>query len=262
MKIYVDAHVKRNGEGTKTAPYKSINEAAKVAVPGDEVLVFPGTYREYVNPVNGGTEDERITYRSVEPLKAVITGAEKVRYWKQYQDNVWVCRIKNSLFGDYNPYTTFVMGDWYFGPVNKHTGAVYMNDQQFYETSSLEDCIEAKVYARSWERKNSVYKWYTEQDEQSNETVIYANFQGKNPNDEDVEINVRREVFMPQETGINNITVSGFNINKAATTWAPPASYQDGMIGPPIGQKIGLLKIVILAIVDVPAFHLENIRIQ
>ena len=26
--------------------------------------------------------------------------------------------------------------------------------------------------------------------------------------------------------------MSGFNINKAATTWAPPAAYQDGMIGP------------------------------
>ena len=28
------------------------------------------------------------------------------------------------------------------------------------------------------------------------------------------------------------ITVSGFNVNKAATTWAPPAAYQDCMIGP------------------------------
>ena len=37
---------------------------------------------------------------------------------------------------------------------------------------------------------------------------------------------------MPSETGIGYITVSGFNINKAATTWAPPAAYQDGMIGP------------------------------
>lgn len=37
---------------------------------------------------------------------------------------------------------------------------------------------------------------------------------------------------MPSETGIGYITVSGFNINKAATTWAPPAAFQDGMIGP------------------------------
>ena len=38
--------------------------------------------------------------------------------------------------------------------------------------------------------------------------------------------------FMPSETGVGYITVSGFRIEKAATTWAPPAAYQDGMIGP------------------------------
>ena len=63
-------------------------------------------------------------------------------------------------------------------------------------------------------------------------TVIYGNFQGKDPNAENVEINVRRECFMPSETGIGYISVSGFNINKAATTWRAPAAYQDGMIGP------------------------------
>ena len=37
---------------------------------GDEVLVAPGVYREYVNPVNGGTgEDARIIYRSEVPLR-------------------------------------------------------------------------------------------------------------------------------------------------------------------------------------------------
>jgi hypothetical protein len=37
---------------------------------------------------------------------------------------------------------------------------------------------------------------------------------------------------MPSRTGVGYITFSGFNVNKAATTWAPPAAYQDGMIGP------------------------------
>ena len=68
--------------------------------------------------------------------------------------------------------------------------------------------------------------------QEDHQTVIYANFQGKNPNEEKVEINVRRNCFMPSKTGVNYITFSGFRVSKAATTWAPPAAYQDGMIGP------------------------------
>lgn len=232
MQIYVDINAGRNGNGTKEMPYKSISEAAAAARPGDEVLVAPGVYREYVDPARGGEKDAPIVYKSTEPLAAEITGAEEVKNWVQYQGNVWCVRIPNGIFGSYNPYTTFVMGDWYFGKVDKHTGQVFLNDRMLYETTTLEECIEGKVYEASWEPEYSVYKWYTEQDAEKNETIIYANFQGKNPNEENVEITVRRECFMPSRTGISYITVSGFTLDKAATTWAPPAAYQDGLIGP------------------------------
>ncbi|MBP3900739.1 MAG: right-handed parallel beta-helix repeat-containing protein, partial [Blautia sp.] len=163
---------------------------------------------------------------------AVITGAERITSWEHFRDNVWVCRIANSLFGSYNPYTTLVYGDWYFATPDKHTGCVYLNDRAFYETSTLDACIRGEVYECSWVPEESIYKWYTEQDEEKDETVIYANFQGKNPNEENVEINVRRECFFPSETGRGYITVSGFKVCKAATTWAPPAAFQDAMIGP------------------------------
>ena len=126
MKYYVDANAPKDGDGSVNRPFKRISEAAKVALPGDEVLVAPGIYREYVDPVHSGTEDARITYVSTTPLGAVITGAEQVKTWKHYQGNVWVCRIPNSVFGDYNPYTTLVYGDWYFATPNKHTGCVYL----------------------------------------------------------------------------------------------------------------------------------------
>lgn len=230
MIIYVDCAAPKNGNGSRETPFRHINDAAKVAMPGDEVLVAPGVYREYVDPVNPGTEDARIVYRSREPLGAVITGAEEMKDWKHYEGNVWVCRVDNGVFGSFNPYTALIGGDWYFAPVVRHAGAVYLNDRQLYETESLEECIRGEIYEPSWEQEWSVYKWYTEQD--GNETVIYANFQGKNPNEEQVEINVRRNCFLPSKTGVGYITVSGFNLNKAATTWAPPAAYQDGLIGP------------------------------
>ena len=230
MKIYVSASAYRDGDGTQARPFKHINDAAKVARPGDEVLVAPGVYREYVDPQNAGTEDARITYRSTEPLGAVITGAEVIKSWQPYEGNVWVARVANTLFGDYNPYTTYVYGDWYFAGKSKHTGCVYLNDKAMYEAGSIEECVKGEVYPCSWEPEASTYKWYAQQDGEY--TVLYGNFQGKNPNEENVEINVRRECFMPSKTGVGYITVSGFNINKAATTWAPPAAYQDGMIGP------------------------------
>lgn len=230
MKIYVNIAAGKEGDGSKNRPYRHINEAAKVALPGDEVIVAPGIYREYVDPVITGLEDARIVYRSEEHLGAVITGAEEAKGWTKYQGTVWTIRVNNGIFGDYNPYTTFIYGDWYFAPKIRHTGAVYLNDRQLYEAESLEDCIKGEIYKPSWEPQYSIYQWYTEQD--GNETVIYANFQDKDPNKEKVEINVRRNCFMPSQNGVNYITLSGFNINKAATTWAPPAAFQDGMIGP------------------------------
>ena len=230
MKIYVSAKAWREGDGSQARPFKHINDAAKIARPGDEVLVAPGIYREYVDPVNAGTEEAPITYRSTEPLGAVITGAEEIKSWLPYEGSVWMARIPNSLFGSYNPYTTYVYGDWYFAGRSKHTGCVYLNGKALYEADSLEACLKGEVYECSWEPEASVYKWYAQQE--GNETVLYANFQGADPNRENVEINVRRECFMPSKTGVNYITVSGFTVTQAATTWAPPAAYQDGMIGP------------------------------
>lgn len=232
MKYFVDANAFRDGDGSKERPFKRISDAAKIALPGDEVLVAPGIYREYVDPVNSGTEDARITYISTTPLGAVITGAEQVKTWEHYQGNVWVCRIPNSVFGDYNPYTTIVFGDWYFASPDRHTGCVFLNDKAMYEAATLEECIQGEVYEYSWAPEESIYKWYTEQDPEEDATIIYGNFQGLNPNEENVEITVRRRCFMPSKTGVGYITVRGFKIDKAATTWAPPAAFQDGMIGP------------------------------
>ncbi len=230
MIYYVNAAAPREGNGKKETPFRFINDAAKIACAGDEIVVAPGIYREYVNPVNAGTEDRRITYRSEEPLGAVITGAELLTGWKKVRGTTWTARVNNSIFGSFNPYTEVVCGDWYFSPTVRHTGAVFLNDLMMYEASSMKECEAGKPDACAWNQEDAKYLWYTEQD--GEETVLYANFHGKDPNKEKVEISVRRNCFMPDKTGIGYITVSGFLITKAATTWAPPAAYQDGMIGP------------------------------
>lgn len=230
MQIYVSVKAPRGGDGSRENPLRSLAEAAKLAQAGDEVIVAPGIYREYVDPVNAGTPEQRIVYRSEVKNGAVITGAEPVKNWVHWKGDVWMVRIPNGLFGDYNPYTTYVKGDWYNAIQPVHTGEIYLNDKSFYEAPRLEEVEAPTVYKGSWDQEATLYKWYTEQD--GDTTVIYANFQGADPNREDVEINVRRNCFYPSKSGVGYITLSGFKVTRAATQWAPPTAYQEGMIGP------------------------------
>lgn len=230
MRYYVNCNAFRDGDGSPARPFRRIDDAARVAVAGDEIVVAPGVYREKVTPRHAGRADAPIVYRSEEPLGAVITGAEPLSGWEKFKDDTWVRRVDNGLFGDYNPFATRVCGDWYFAPAIRHTGAVFLDDKMMYEADSLDDCLAGAADPCAWNAEESTWKWYSEQD--GNETVLYANFHGLDPNARKVEITARRNCFMPEENGVDYITVSGFDINKAATTWAPPAAYQDGMIGP------------------------------
>lgn len=232
MKYYVDVNAAQEGDGSRECPFRKIQEAALCAEPGDEVIVAPGIYREAVSPVNGGKEDARILYRSEVEKAAVITGAEPVKNWEIYEGSVWRARIPNAVFGDYNPYTTLIYGDWFVATMIAHTGDVYLNEKSMYEVTSMENVLHPEKSVTSWEPEFSVYTWYTEQDKEKDETLLYANFHGKNPNEENVEISVRKNCFYPEKEGVGYITLAGFTVRQAATQWAPPTAYQEGMIGP------------------------------
>jgi len=71
--------------------------------------------------------------------------------------------------------------------------------------------------------------WFAQVD--ASNTTIWAQFPRVNPNEQLVEINVRRTVFYPDQPGRNYITVRGFTMCHAATPWAPPTAEQIGLIG-------------------------------
>jgi len=71
--------------------------------------------------------------------------------------------------------------------------------------------------------------WFGQVD--ASNTVIWAQFKGVNPNEQLVEINVRKTVFYPDKPFVNYITIRGFTMRDAATPWAPPTAEQIGLIG-------------------------------
>ena len=71
-----------SGSGTESDPLKTISLAARLAMPGDVIIVHAGVYRELIVPPRGGNSDkERITYRAAEGEVAVIKGSEILKGW-------------------------------------------------------------------------------------------------------------------------------------------------------------------------------------
>jgi hypothetical protein len=239
-------HVAKNGSdqnpGTQQHPFLTISKAASVAMAGDTVIVHEGEYREWVKPKYKGLSNKRrITYQAAEGEKVVIKGSERIESWQHIEGNVWKVVLPNSFFGGYNPYELIVFGDWLVSiEEKKHLGEVYLNGMSFYEVSRYEDLIAPAVRTEvmdMWTQKivpvhnpeQTKYVWYTEVNDDN--TTIWANFQGADPNSELVEINVRRSCFYPVETGIDYITVRGFEMAHAATPWTPPTADQPGLLG-------------------------------
>jgi len=227
-------HVKKTGSdlnpGTEDKPFKTISKAASVAKPGDIVTVHEGIYREWVSPKYGGTSSQPIVYQAAEGENVVISGAEVITDWEK-DGNIWKTVISNDFFGEFNPYSEILFGDWLFTRDRIfHLGEVYLNGRAMYEATSIDGVRNPKMSETSKEPEFSVYTWYAEVDEKY--TTIYANFHGEDPRNGNVEINVRRFCFWPENPGRNYITVRGFTMKQAATQWAPPTALQEGLIGP------------------------------
>jgi Right handed beta helix region/Protein of unknown function (DUF1565) len=234
-----------DGDGSAERPFRTINLAAAVAQPGDTVVVHAGEYREWVKPQRGGRSDtRRITYEAAAGEHVVIKGSERIAGWVLVAGSVWCATVPNAMFGDFNPFAEEIAGDWIVyqsGEPHKHLGDVYLNGVSFYEVSSRAEVDDPPLRTEAvddWtgvtvpirDPKQTQFVWYAEVS--ADETTIWANFQGADPNAELVEINVRRAVFFPTEHHLDYITVRGFELCQAACPWTPPTADQPGLIGP------------------------------
>ena len=192
-----------------------------------------GVYRERINPPRGGESDaKRIVYQAAPGEKVEIKGSEVVKNWAKVQDDVWQVKLPNAFFGGFNPYGDLIRGDWFNGKGREHhTGAVYLNGDWLIEAAKLDDVLQpaGRTAAGTNAGGASNPRWFAQVDQ--DQTTIWAQFPGVNPNEQLVELNVRRTVFYPDQPGRNFITVRGFTLRQAATPWAPPTAEQIGLIG-------------------------------
>ena len=186
-------------DGTAANPFKTISSAARLARPGDEVVVHAGIYREKIVPARGGESDDmRIVYRTAGDGVVEVKGSEVITGWTRLYGEVWKVTIPNSFFGNFNPYKDFIYGDWFSDYLNRkpHTGEVYLNGKSLYETNLMEEVLNPKPLQVTRDKEGSIYTWFCQSDETN--TYLYANFHRFDPNKELVEINVRESCFLPR----------------------------------------------------------------
>ncbi len=220
--LFVSVNGSDDNDGSEAKPFLTIQAAASAARPGDVITVHQGTYRERINPPRGGVSDsERIVFQAAPGERVVIKGSEVIKGWEKEQNDAWKVVIPNSFFSDFNPFNDLIHGDW-FNPRGRdhHTGAVYLNEHWLIEAASLDEVLNPL---------ENEPLWFALVDQEN--TTLWAQFEGVDPNQEEVEINARQTVFYPESPGINYITVRGFIMMHAATPWAPPTAEQIGLIG-------------------------------
>src|SRR6188768_2376470 len=73
-------HVAKDGDdaaaGSSAAPWLTLKKAADTLKAGDTVTVHEGVYREWVNPVNGGTAAAPIVYQAADGEDVYLKGSE------------------------------------------------------------------------------------------------------------------------------------------------------------------------------------------
>ena len=125
--IFVDAAAKTSGDGSAQAPFRTVQEAANLAMPGDTVTIADGIYREWVRPPRGGTSDERrITYRAAKGARPILTGGEPLTGWQKAGDGVWKLRVPDAFFAKWsgvNPFRDLIHGDFFSPRGKKHPRA-------------------------------------------------------------------------------------------------------------------------------------------
>ncbi|MEM9929748.1 MAG: DUF1565 domain-containing protein [Bacteroidota bacterium] len=99
--LATDYYVAKDGndanDGSEGSPFLTIGKAASLMVAGDVCYIKEGTYREVINPANGGTATAAITFRAFGEDEVIVSATEPITEWEVHSGNIYKASIDIDL---------------------------------------------------------------------------------------------------------------------------------------------------------------------
>ena len=214
-------------DGSEDDPFRTIQQAADVAVPGTRILIHGGVYRECVRPRRGGTDAAHlISYEAAGDGEVVIKASEEVTDftpstgWNcaQYPGGeadpglrIYAHRLDPDMFRGYNPFCCVnILHDRLFIEYDKTDMSTYLNRRGmvFCDGRPLQ---QVALYRHMADIPGSYWV------EANGQTVHFRLPGDEDPADHRIEITVREQCFAPEEPFLSYIRVKGLTCAHAAT---------------------------------------------
>ena len=222
-----DIKASDNNDGSKEAPFKTIQAAARVAQPGTHILIGPGEYHECVSPERGGDgPDSMICYEAMEKGTVIIKASEEIsdfersegwRLWKtdpgeaeNIKANIFCHHLDPDMFRGYNPFCAInLLHDRLFIEYDKTDMTTYLNRRGmiFCDGKPLKQVALFNMLAD----EEGTY-WV----EANGQTVHFRLPGDTDPSEHRIEITVREQCFAPEKQFLSYIKLKGLVCAHAA----------------------------------------------
>lgn len=220
--------------GTEEQPFKTINKAAQVLMPGERVVIGEGVYKEFVRPIRGGTgPDAMISYEAAPGEKVVLSGLEtwKTNFvpsegWKKtgqfgqglvvdtFDDHarVWQGCLDFKSFEDSNPFAMLNVPPHPFGDCTFlfHKLPKAMDYREFMMRRGLlfsdgKLLRQVEVYAELWQSPGTYWV------EDGGLSIHFRLFEDDAPESHTLAYTAKSQLFAPSEPYFGYIRVNGLS---------------------------------------------------
>ncbi len=213
-------------DGSLEYPFKTINEAARKAVPGTRIWIHGGEYRECVRPLRGGTDTEHmISYEAFGDGEVIIKASERATHFEKStgwrvsasftekikeEVQIWQTRLNPEDFKGYNPFCAVnILHDRLFIEYDKTDMTPYLNRRGmiFCDGKPLK---QVALYHQMSGQEGSYWV------ETNGQTVHFRLSGDEEPFGHLIEVTCREQCFAPEVPFLSYIKVKGLVCAHAA----------------------------------------------